>query len=808
MLTKHPVWAMLPTLFLCLFLQATYAQHQITGFIDEGKNKPLPGASVLLLSTKDSSLVKGRLSGTDGGYKLEDIPEGTYFLRVTMIGFQDYQSDIFTVADNKTLPTVTLSESSTQINEVQIVAKKPFFEQKIDRMLINVASSRINAGGNALQVLQRSPGVLVNKQSNSISMTGKFGVIIMINGKVSRMPPDAILQMLEGMSSDNIERIELIHTPPASFDAEGSAGIINIVLKQSPDAGLNGGYSVNSGYGKREKYGAGMNFNYRKKKVNLFGNYSYQFDHNPQVFTNYRGIKRDGNFIETDGTSTRSPDLANQNARMGADFQVSKKTVIGIVGTFFDRNWEMNAMNNIIYSTNGIPDYTVQMTTKEVNKWTSGTANLNFSHQFDDKKSLTMDADYVYYKIHNPSDYNIATINNNGNPSTPKKLKVGKENPIQIAVGKADYVQDFGKETRFEAGLKATMSFFDNDVRVENQTGETPWVVNPSLTSRFKLTEDVAAAYSSLAFKANAKTDIKIGLRYEYTNTNLGSVERPNVVDRQYGSFFPSIYVSRKITEEQQLNMSYSRRIARPGFTQLAPYLIFYDPSSIQSGNPSLQPSFVHAIRTDYRYKVYSLTVEYNRESPSIRDIPIINIAENTQVLQPENIGVTYTAFAVVNAPWQPAKWWEMQNNVFVAWQLFDLNYVGTPLKIPTKFLGFNSVHSFKLPKKWSVEVSGGMITANSSGVFKYKANGQLNFGIQKELGERWGKLNLNVTDLFMTNNYFGTASQPELNLLVRNSYQQAERVFMLTWTNKFGNNKLKESRQRERGASEELRRL
>jgi hypothetical protein len=810
MKTKTPFAALLQCICFFSILQAVHGQTQLSGLISDAGKQPLTGATVLLLQSSDSTLVKGRLSEGDGSYRFEDIPSGNYLLKVMMLGFTNYQSASFSLDGNtgsKTLPTVTLSENASSLQEVQVVAKKPLYEQKIDRMVINVANSSINAGGNALQVLSRSPGVMVNKQSNQISMSGKNGVIIMINGKISRMPPDAILQMLESMNSDNIERIEMIHTPPASFDAEGNAGIINIVLKQSPDEGLNGSYSLNSGYGRNVKYGAGGNFNYRKKKLNLYGSADYKYDHTLQVFTNYRGIRRDGDFLETDGVSNRDPFIVNQNARLGADFQITPKTVIGVIGTYSDRYWNMTAVNDINYSTNGILDSRVRMPTREINRWTSETGNLNFSHQFSKDQTLTVDADYVWYKIHNPSNYDIHYQHADGSEYDDTKLRVSKETPIQIAVAKADYTQNLGKETQFETGVKFAKSLFDNDVKVDNQT-QGEWVSNPDLTSHFKLSEDVAAAYATMSFKVNPKTDAKFGLRYEYTRTNLGSVEQPNVVDRKYGSWFPSVFLSRKLGENQQINLSYSRRIERPGFTQLAPFLIFYDPTTVQNGNPALQPAFVNAIRTDYHYKTWGLTVEYNEESPSIRDLPYVDVATNSQTIRPVNIGKTQTAYAMVNASLQPAKWWSMQNNVFIAWQRFSLDYEGQHLRVPTHFAGLNSTQSFTLPNKWSLELSGRLITANNSGIVVYKTNGAIDLGIQKDLGPKWGKLNFSITDILLSNIWTGVANQPALNLLVTTSYRETERVFMLTWTNKFGNKKLKDARQRQRGASEEMRRL
>lgn len=788
---------------------ATFAQAQVSGKITDGKNLPLPGATVLLLNAADSSLAKGNISNDDGTFRLEEIAGGNYLLRVTMIGFSEYLSTVFPLENTgrKSLETIVLNEEAAQLQEVQVVAKKPFFEQKIDRMNINVAASSVNAGSNALQVLQRSPGVLVNKQTNNISMSGKNGVIIMINGKISQLPQDAIISLLEGTLADNIERIELIHTPPASFDAQGNAGVINIVLKQTADAGLNGGYSVNGGYGKREKYGTGLNLNFRKGKLNLFGNYSMQFDHNPQVFTNYRGIQRDGDFIETDGRSVRAPDLWTQNGRFGADYQLTQKTTIGVLGSYFDRYWDMDAENKILHRTNGMQDSVTRMFTHELNRWHSVAGNFNVQHKFNDKQTLTFDADYIDYYIKNPSEYKYFTEFDNGEMGDVHELQLTKKTPINIAVAKTDYTQSFKNETQFEAGLKFAQSNFDNDVRVENLT-PTGWQPDSMLTSRFKLTEDIAAAYSTVSFKLNAKTDMKIGLRYEYTNTNLGSKEQPNVVDRQYGSWFPSVYLMRKISDVQSINLSYSRRIFRPGFTQLAPYLIFYDPSTVSGGNPSLQPAFVQAIRTDYRYKILNLTVEYNYETESMRDLPHVDVVNNSHITYPENNGTTKTAYAMINVALQPTKWWETQTNMFLVWQQSAVKLEGTDITYDSYFLGVNSNHSFRLPHQFSLDISAFFITANRYGATKYQPNGTLNAGISKDFGDKWGKLSFNCNDIFMTNNYRGTTREDKLNLYVKSGYLQAERVFMLTWSGKFGNRKLRDARDRSGGADEERRRL
>ena len=340
-----------------LFLTTLKSQTSIRGLAQDDKSQALASATALLRQANDSTLVKGVICNDLGIFQFENLSAGNYFVEVDMLGYAPVFSKPISVNNdpgNIDLGKLQLSEDHTMLNEVSVVAKRPFLEQKIDRTIVNVANSITHAGGNALQVLQRSPGVQVNQLTNSISMAGKEGVVIMINGKISRLPADAIVQMLAGMTAENIDRIELIHTPPSNFDAEGSAGIINIVLKNTGDAGFNGGYSAKAGYGRGEKYGAGAYFNYRKKKVNWYGGYDYYLNNNPQVFTNYRGVQQGNDFLETATFSDRySTPYPTHNVRLGADFQLSPKTVFGALGTFFDGNWDMDATNDVTYSTNG-----------------------------------------------------------------------------------------------------------------------------------------------------------------------------------------------------------------------------------------------------------------------------------------------------------------------------------------------------------------------------------------------------------------------------------------------------------------------
>lgn len=810
-----PSFSFVSTLMLAFSMlwSTIQAQTRVSGVLQDSGGQPVVAANVLLLAAADSTLVFSLLSGDRGEFQFSDFPAGRYLLGFYMIGFEKGYSPAFEVkqgAPEVALGVVVLQERSAMLEEVSVVAKRPFLEQKIDRTVINVANTITNAGGNALQVLQRSPGVQVNTLSKSISLTGKQGVVVMINGKISRLPPEAVVDMLSGMSSDNIDHIELIHTPPANFDAEGNAGIIHIVLKKNEDQGLSGGYSANAGYGFGPKYGATGYLNYRRQKASWYAGYERVFDLNPQVFTNYRAVQQNSQLLETDTYSDRPhTPTTTQNARLGADFQLSPKTVLGVLGTFFDRNWYMEAVNHVRYATNGLTDARLKMPNSETNHSRSMGGNLNLAQQFGKNSMVNIDLDYVGYQINNPSAYDVRNVDAQGMENSLYQLRISKKTPIWVGVAKADYATSIRKNGKLETGVKLTLLRFENDVQVDSLPGQQQeWILLSNFTSLFKLREEMAAAYFTYSTKIRTNTELKAGLRYEYTSTNLGSVEQPDLVDRKYGSWFPSLFLTHHISEQQQLNLSYSRRISRPLIRHLAPWLIFSDPTTLEGGNPALQPSFNNSINFQYSIRSWNIGLAYSLEDQPISYVPNVDPVTNRQFNSSQNLDRQTIWSANVYKAFQPVKWWSLSASAYLNALELTFTQEGKNLEINNLFYGCNLQNSFQLPKKFILEVSGNYNAPSYWGVAKWKATGALNIALEKNMGETWGKLRLAATDLFLSTNWFGVTDHPEIQLLVKSSYQMAERTFMLSWTNTFGNKKLKSARQRQTGAAEELKRL
>ena len=501
--------------------QSTYT---ISGLIQDSDGGPMAYSNVLLLKANDSTLVKGTLAQEDGTFELENISSGSYIVQESMIGYKSTNSRPFDLDQDYQVETIVLSGFEA-LDEVVIVAKKQLFEQKVDRMVINVASSIVSSGGSALEILERSPGVLVNRQSNGISLAGKDGVVIMVNGKTSYVPSSSIVQMLEGMSADNIESIELITTPPANFDAEGNAGFINIKLKKRTDLGLNGSYSLSAGYGDGEITSDNINFNYRKNKINFFGSYSFSIDKRSQIFITSREYEEDNNLLFTKTVTDRDPRQRNHNMRLGLDVQATEKTIVGVLVNAFDNRWSMDAFNESFDTENGLPTSFVDLVNSEINHLKHYGANFNIKHDFKKDKFISFDLDYLNYEFDNPTDYANSFYDGDRMFINEEFLRSRKNTPLNTWVGKLDYSNKVNDKLKLEFGVKGTKNNFKNDVSIEDFIDDS-WVIDPSLTNMSQLDEKIFAGYGALDYSFSDKTSMKIGLRYEHTNTILDTDTR------------------------------------------------------------------------------------------------------------------------------------------------------------------------------------------------------------------------------------------------------------------------------------------
>ena len=786
----------------CLFTLAanvTIAQYQISGKLIDTNNEPLGFANIVLSLKADSSFVNGTTSDFDGNFFLSVQNENTYFVTISMLGYDSYLSEPFTLnKQNKEqiFESIRLSEGGLQLEEVTVTARKPIFEQKIDRTVINLENRVATAGANALEVLEQSPGVIVNRSSGAIGMLGKDGVNVMINGKLNYMPNDALLQFLSGLDANNILKIELITTPPANLDAQGNAGYINIVLKSNPNEGLQGSYALTGGYGRGILGNGSINLNYRKRKINLFGNYAYTRNDQEQ----FTSLNRTINSFQSSLTSEREPIRNNQNARLGLDYQVGKNTTVGILFSGYLNKWDMNALNTI--SEKATNEITIISQNREDNDWQHLQSNFNATHQFNNGGSLSTDFDYLYYKNENPTRYDQTFQDENGVVISNPEIFSTKTTPFDILVGKVDYSIPLSDNMNFSIGTKYVKSNFENDVLVEEDN-----VSLDAFTSKSNLEENIFAVYSELDYQATEKIRLKGGLRYEYTDTELNSSNGGQVIDRKFGSLFPSLFFNYKINPTSQFNLSYSKRINRPSFSDMAPFIIFLSPNTSFGGNAALQPAIANTFKADYRYKTVNFSVQYTQEDSTIvRFQNRFDPATNTQIIIPDNLQEQRTVSASVAFPLRVNDWWNMR--------LFGIYTYQTAVSVDDELgtqefdqnvFRLNGSQSFKLPNDFGIELSGFYQTTSLNGNVKFEPQGVLNFGIQKKLKNN-ARLTFNINDVFNSLKAIGVTDLPNENIFVTRTFDFSQRTFRLTYSTTFGNQKLKSSRNRNSGDEERNR--
>jgi hypothetical protein len=406
-----------------------------------------------------------------------------------MIGFQRYVSAPFEKdQDPIRFDTLTIQVSLEEMDEVDVTARRPLFEQEIDRLVVYVQRSITSSGSSVLQVLQKSPGIQVNRQSNTLSMSGKSGMRVMINDKFVQLPIDAVVQMLDGMSAANIDQIELITTPPARYEAEGDAGIIHIKMQQFTELGTTGMVSGNLGYNQAETLGGNVNISRRGSKLALYLDYSIHYDRTETNWINERFLFTDGFMGEISSDNIRSPATGVQNARVGMEYQIGRKTTAGLLLTGYQRLWKTRDLSDNFARLSPTSNLSTEMSVRETNRWRNGLVNVSLDHTFNENQSLNFDVDYLYFKNDNPSLYENRFIEGDNTLLNRERIDVTKETPINIWVSKLDYRNVLSDAFTLETGLKASLSEFSNKVIVSDLV-ENAWVENDTFTQDADLSE-------------------------------------------------------------------------------------------------------------------------------------------------------------------------------------------------------------------------------------------------------------------------------------------------------------------------------
>lgn len=789
-----------------LFAATTsFGQVSATGKISDGAH-PLPLVTVILLS-KDSTWIRTATTNDAGEFVFAGVNMGEYILSVSMVGYQTFFSSMLTFGENENrLPEIIIKESTTELGEVIVKTQKQLFDQQIDRLVVNVESSITSSGNTVLEVLQKSPGIVINKQNGLISMNGKTGVLVMVNGKMMRLPMDVMVSMLDGMNASGVEKIELITTPPAKYDADGNAGVIHIVTKGSGDIGTNLSLGLTAGAKWAETFGGNGLINHRSNSLAYFVDYSFLRTHNLHTVIMERMIENKRGIQTVIDDSRRENITTQQNLNFGIEGKVSKHTSINLLLTAFRRNWDMQANATDIYHAKADSTVVTSMSVHESNVWESGMSSLGLTRAIDSNSTLNINLDYLFYRNNNPSQYHLMASNEQQNAVEYSRIDLEKTTPIRVFVSKTDYQRQVSQLFSWEAGVKAVSSSLSNNVLVR-KTKNGVSQIEKEFTSDSDLREKVIALYFSSKWRAENKWQVNTGLRYEHTQTIISTPSVAKLVDRKYGYLFPSVVVRNQIDAGRDVQFSYSRRITRPTYYDIAPFVFFWSPNTFSAGNTSLYPAIADAVSATYHRNQWILSVHFTHSKNDIAFLqPEVEDDSGNLIYRSQNMKYMNVLSATNSYSMSLAHWFEAQSNITIQRQVAKTTHLANDAKTDLYGINVNIICQLRLPKYFSMEVSGMYQSRSLTGISQYLPFGSLNAGVQKDLGKN-GFVKFSIDDLLNTNNWLIETQSSQNNLDTYFNYNWHNRYIRLTYTWKLGNNRLRTVKMKS-GSEEERQRL
>ncbi|WP_428740504.1 TonB-dependent receptor domain-containing protein [Tenacibaculum sp.] len=793
------------TLLILLLISFTVkAQNKMPKIVLTGKvletnsKQPLEYATLVLTNTNTQQVVGG-VTDASGGFSI-NASSGVYNIKVEFIGFKSKNLGNHNLTESKNLGTIFLSEDTETLEEVEVIAEKSTVEIRLDKKIYNVGKDMTIKGGNASDVLDNVPSVNVDAEG-AVSLRGNENVRILIDGKPSALVGLSGTDALRNLPADAIEKVEVITSPSARYDAEGTAGILNIILRKGKITGFNG--SVNLSVGNPDLYQASSNVNYRTKKINLFSNLGYSYRKGPgNSFSDFTYLT-DGN-IDSLSIENRKYDRKskNFNGSLGLEYYLNDKS--SITGTFFYRNNDGNDIvtnNTNVFNPDNTPKRDVNRVENEIEDGIDTQYSINYTNNIDDKgQKLTIDLQYG-----ESDDDNNSTITNNGIISEiNSQLTKSKNRLLQV-----DYVLPLGEKSQLELGHKADLQDLTSDFRVRDANGQ-PFDFDPSNAIDFK--QYIYAYYAQYGSKID-KFSYLLGLRAEYTDVDLTVLNTGEFSDKNYTKWFPTVNLGYEFSETDNLTLGYARRLRRPRHWFLNPFETRSSDTYVFKGNPDLNPTYTNSFDLGYTTRISKVTLNsslyYQYSTDLIRPVSRIETRDNGNVFVRQflNLNNENRYGFELTTNYNPVKWARLSatfNYFQFKTDAFDYTYSYTnpddgSIVTETEFLPevnsdswfarFNSRITLPAKIDWQTRIMyrGPQDDAQGSreGMFV------TNLAFSKDLFKDKASLVLNVSDLFndrKRKSYTNTSK-----VVSYQEFQWRERQITLSFTYRFNQKKKKE---------------
>jgi hypothetical protein len=771
----------------------------VYGSVKSPGNQPVEAATVALLKTNDSSLVQTVVTDKTGYFAFHRLKKGSYFLKITAVGYKDLISpsiDYEGEDSRERIAIVLLSGQPKELKEAVVITHKPLVENKIDKMVVNVDASTTNTGLSALEVLEKSPGITVDNDGN-VSLKGKRGVVILIDGKPTYLNAADLSNYLKNMPANQLSQVEIMTQPPANYDASGNSGLINLVTKRTGNSGLSGTLTTSAIVAKYFKNTNSLNFNWRTGKLNFFGSYGYSWWEGFNDINNDKSLRSDqfqpfSRYVQ-EFTFGRYSDRSH-SFRAGVDIFADKRTTLGfsLNGNVDKQSFTSASRSEIFDSLRRYVQYNDAWSQNSTPQTHLGF-NVNLQRKLDEKGGeVTADADYIFYHTPGQEYSNNYLYNADNTPSEdPYLLKGQLPSRINIYSFKSDLKRPMKNSATLEAGIKTSYVKTDNNAQYDlyNHAGQV-WEPDYAFSNHFIYKENINAAYINYK-KEIHKFSLQAGLRAEQTIADGDQTVRDTSFHHNYLQLFPTVYINYHRTDKSVFGLSYGRRVERPDYQALNPFLFQLDRYTYDKGNPDLQPQFSHNVEASYNFKgQLNITANYSITTDMISDVLITikqpadsnyttyNTSQN--IASFENMGVS------VNFGKQVAPWWTINifGNIFynhykgvIEGQFVDLRHVS--------FVG-NFSSQFSLQRGWSAEISGFYNGPGYDGsALLTQGRGMFSLGAEKKVLKGKASLKLNVRDPLYLMRYQSTSDLAQG--VTRTRYAWDNRRAILTLVYHFG---------------------
>lgn len=782
---------------LFLMLNAN-SQHSITGRVVSAETNELAYATVKLLAAKDSGVLKATVADGGGNFSFATVASGAYLLRITLLSYADRHINVTVEDKNVELGLLTLDRQAKTLEQVVLTSKRPLFEQKIDRLVINVQDNLTFSGGTAIEVLARSPGVSINNEGQSISLNGSNDILVMMNDKVSKMPVSALVQMLGGLPASSVKRIELISNPGAKYEAGSAGGIINIVLMKGENDGTNGTLSIIAGYGAKERLGITLNMNHRQGKVNVYGNLAVYRTHNEQTYDIRRSIFSGPTRANDTLHSDRETVAGFYSGKIGIDYNPGANTQVGGYVSGFTDPFNLDAVNFSKKELNGTRSF-LRIRNEEKNTWSNITSNGYINHKWK-KNEINFDLSHLYYSSTNHLFFFNQYLDAQEHVVKTETIQAQKQGPINSVILQLDHTLKIGSRSELQSGLKRSSSYFRNDLSLDSIVNGSA-VPNPDLTQLFRLNEDISAAYTSYNTWLGKKTQLALGLRYEYFKLGVNGAAKK--LNRTSGDIFPSVFLSKKINDKNTLQASYSKRVSRPAYNDFAPYFTFVDPSTAFTGNENLNQSIIHIVKLDYIFRRYLASFQYRHAGNAlVRFQPQVDAIKNTLFYSSVNLDYQDNYSLTFSIPVSFSSKVNMQNNVVLARNIFRTQHLVKNLTVSNNYIEINSSLSISLPHDYSMDITGFFNTPKQTGLSQTRRFGNMNLGAQKKFNKKTS-LRFTVTNVLAKGKDWDIVSEPGLDFNLYAEYNYNPTIYRLIYTYNFGSKQAGTTRKKGSGSQD-----